>query len=309
MILDTIVRKASQVQRIIGLPDATDSRTIDAAEELMARGICTPVLIGTGTHSSVRTLHPEEVVDRVAHEILVRRASKGITPEQARELALHPLYAAGTLLSLGSLHGVVAGSVSTTADVVRAALTTVGIAKDTRTVSSFFLMAWEHRSLIYTDCGIVPDPTAEQLVDIAHSASVNHKLLVGTEPVVAFLSFSTKGSAEHPHVEKVRAAAAEFASRYPHIRCDGELQADAALVPMVAERKAPASPVAGEANILVFPTLDAGNIAYKLTERLAGAKAIGPILQGLAQPYCDLSRGCSVEDIVSVAAITAVMAG
>ncbi|MEY4631485.1 MAG: phosphate acetyltransferase [Pseudomonadota bacterium] len=251
-------------------------------------------------------------LQRITHQVLeVAAAAKGKTLDPARHeaMSMAPLYQAGALVRSGHATCALAGAASTTADVIRAALATVGLADGVRTASGSFIMEREGsddpQALLFADSGVVVEPDPDQLVDIAAASVSTWEALVpqcgftasGTEPVVAFLSFSTKGSAGHPSATRIAEAAAMFRKKFPHIRTDGELQFDAATVPGIAQRKCPSSPVAGQANILVFPDLNSGNIAYKITQRLAGFNACGPILQGLAQPYSDLSRGSTPHDI------------
>ena len=255
MIVDEIRRRAAEANVTICFPDAVDARTLRACAYLQQDSICTPVLIGSVEEishladsedidiSDVAIVQPTDVREETAAHILERRKAKGMTSEEAQDRAMDPLFTAGWMVHAGHASGAVAGSLSTTSDVLRAGLQTIGTAEGVNTVSSFFLMVFEasNTAFTYTDCGVVPDPTSDQLVDIAVSAARNHNLLTGAEARVAFLSFSTKGSAKHDDVDKVAAAAADFNKKYPDIIADGELQGDAALVPSVAHRKAPNS--------------------------------------------------------------------
>jgi phosphate acetyltransferase len=326
---DVRARAAAGARRIV-FPEAGDPRTIEAVLRLAGDRIVRPVVIvGEGVGAALPAGAADalaragvEIVAagdgglaaRVEALLLERRGAKGLTPDAARELARRPLYLADALVAFGEADGCVAGATHTTADVLRAALWLVGPARGVRTVSSAFYMVLGGASeaapvLTFTDCAVVPYPTAEQLADIALAAATDRRRVVGDEPRVAFLSFATRGSGAGPSVELVRAAVARARALAPDLALDGELQADAALVRAVGERKAPGSAVAGTANVLVFPSLDAGNIGYKLVQRLAGAAAVGPIVQGLARPCSDLSRGAVADDIINVAAITALQAG
>lgn len=246
--------------------------------------------------------------EKVVDHIFARRRAKGLDRDGAAKLARTPLFFASSLVALDEADGCVAGAAHTTAEVIRSGIYCVGTAPDIPVVSSMFLMVRGATNFSYADAGVLPDPDAAQLAAIATATAKNHRLLTGEEPRVAFLSFSTKGSADHPRIDKVRQGLALFREQHPDIEADGELQFDAAIVPEVAAIKAPHSKVAGQANVFVFPDLDAGNLAYKITQRLANFLAFGPLIQGLARPCLDLSRGCSADDIVQVAVIAVVMA-
>jgi phosphate acetyltransferase len=317
------IREKAKKKRVpVAFPDAEDVRTLKAALTLKDQKIAEPRLVGNPdailkiakenglSLDGIPIVNPvtDGSRDELVNLLFEKRKSKGWTIEQSAEAARTSLYYAGLLLATGKVGAVVGGNISAKGDIIRAAIHTVGTAPGISTVSSYFIMVFPERLLCYADCAVVPNPTDVQLADIAITSAKNFQAVTGEEPRVAMLSFSTKGSASHADVDKVVSATKIAKEKAPSLLLDGELQADAALVASVGERKSKGSPVAGKANVLIFPDLDAGNIGYKLTERLAGAEAVGPIVQGLNKPYCDLSRGCSVDDMVNVASICSLMA-
>ncbi len=325
--IDVIKERAKQNIKTIVLPETEDRRTLEAASRILSDGVAKIVLVGNeeaiakvgeGLDLSKAAIIDPNNTDKLQKyiDLLVEiRKSKGMTPEQAKELLTkNYLYFGVTMVKAGDADGMVSGAVHSTADTLRPSLQILKTAPNTKLVSSFFVIVVPNcefgadGTFIFSDSGLVQNPNAEELAAIAGSSAKSFEALVGKEPVVAMLSHSTKGSAAHPDVDKVVEATRIAKELYPNYKIDGEFQLDAAIVPSVGASKAPGNEIAGQANVLIFPDLDAGNIGYKLAQRLAKAEAYGPITQGIAKPVNDLSRGCSADDIVGVIAITAVQA-
>lgn len=325
-LLDQIIERAKADKQRIVLPEGVEKRTLQAADKLIEDGVVEVILIGnpgeinnTANILGLQNIRKATIVDPINHNkkqeyadlLLELRKSKGMTPEQALIMTENPLYLACLMIKSGDADGEIAGAQYTTGDVLRPALQIIKTSPGIKVVSGAFIMFTETKQygedgiLVFADCAVMPNPNAEELAQIAIASAQTTRSLVGVEPKVAMLSFSTKGSAKHEMVDKVAEATRIAKELDPTLLIDGELQADSALVPSVGESKAPGSKIAGKANVLVFPTLEAGNIGYKLVQRLGNAEAVGPVLQGMAAPVNDLSRGCSVDDIYKMAAITA----
>ncbi|MDK2822179.1 MAG: phosphate acetyltransferase [Clostridia bacterium] len=323
-LIQSIKDKAKGKKATIVLPEGTEERTIQAAGIIAKENIAKVILLGTKDEveavaqkfavdlSGLQIINPTEAekFEEYAQDLYELRKHKGLTLDDARQLTKYPLYFGSLMVNKGDADGMVAGAQNTTGDVLRPALQIIKTEKGISSVSGAFIMIvpdckfGENGIMIFADCAVNPNPTAEQLAEIAYLSGKTAKALVGFEPKVGMLSFSTKGSAKHELVDKVVKATQIAREKYPDLAIDGELQADAALVPEVGSSKAPGSEVAGNVNVLVFPDLQAGNIGYKLVQRLAKAEAVGPVLQGMNKPVNDLSRGCSIDDIVNTVAMT-----
>ncbi len=321
-LLDQIIQKAALRKKTILLPESHDDRVLKAAESIIKKGFAQVITLGNPEKVSKRALEmgislqgvrivdfeKSEKLSDFANIYYNKRKAKGVTIEQAREVMKRDLFFGAMMVAEGMVDCSVAGSFASTGDVMRAAIQCVGMKPGIAIVSSFFLMVYPEFTYSFADCAVVPNPDAAQLADIAISTADNHSVLTGETAFVAMLSFSTKGSAEHELIDKVRKATQIVKEKRPDINVDGELQFDAAVVDSIGKKKAPGSPVAGQANVLVFPDLQSGNIGYKIAQRLGKAEAVGPVIQGLKKPYFDLSRGCSVDDIVNTSAIAVLMA-
>lgn len=327
--IDLIKERAKNDKKTIVLPESNDKRTLIAASKILEEGIADLIMVGNEEKitdgagwlevelDGLTIIDPARTdkLEEYADLLYQTRKEKGMTPEKARETLLKDYLTFGVMMvKANDADGMVAGACHATADTLRPSLQILKTAPGVKLVSAFFILdvhnpnLGENGTFLFADCGLNQDPTAEELAAIADTSSRSFKSLIGPKPVIAMLSHSTKGSAKHPLVDKVVEATRIAREQYPHLTIDGELQADAALVPQVAKSKSPGSEVGGNANVLIFPNLDAGNIGYKLVQRLGGAEAYGPMLQGIAKPVNDLSRGCSWQDIVGVVALTAVQA-